>query len=126
MHPQNIPNIGRTTTLVRPELTVRPELVPATLRLLDQDRMPDDWTIGPERDVMIDRLMDAIQAGERINLAAPRSTSAAEHDGQSPTVAGYLLALIHDRFTLGQLSDWSEFVAMGALAADIEAVQSDA
>jgi hypothetical protein len=104
------------------ELLVRPDIAPAWLRMLDQDRIPDDWTIGPERDAIIDRLTDAIQAGEPIDLATPRSSEAAAHDGQSPTVAGYLIALVRDKFTLGDLGDWRQFIALGALAADIEAV----
>jgi hypothetical protein len=104
-----------------PQFIIRPEIGPAVMRMLDQDRMPDDWTLGPERDRVIDSLLTAIKAGDPIDLEAPRSSEAAEHDGGTPTVGGYLLGLVRDRFLTGALGDWDQFIAIGALAVDIEA-----
>ncbi|MDQ6807186.1 MAG: hypothetical protein M3065_20045, partial [Actinomycetota bacterium] len=70
---------------------------------------------------MIDGLTATIKAGEPIDLVAPRSDEAAAHDGQSPTIAGYLLVLIRDIFESGFGGDWDQFVALGSLAVDVEA-----
>ncbi len=118
MHSQDTHCAGRTEAT---QLVVRPEIAPAWLRMLEQDRMPDDWTVGPERDVTIDHLTTAIQAGKPIDLAASRSASESEHDGQSRTTGGYLLGLIRDKFINRDWRDWREFIALGALAVDIEA-----
>jgi hypothetical protein len=86
---------------------IQPEITLALVRVLEEDRASD-------------RLVHAISRGRGIDLSARRSAEAAAHDGQSPTVAGYLLGLIRDKFSNG-IRDWDEFVALGALAADIEA-----
>jgi hypothetical protein len=119
MHLKNTSGAGRTEG----PFVVRPEISAAVLCVLDQDRMPDDWTIGVERDAIIDRLMTAIKAGTSIDLAASRSAEAAAHDGGSRTIAGYLLALIRDKFIVRDLGDWHQFIALGSLAVDIEAAQ---
>lgn len=88
-------------------LQVRPGSVGAIVRILESD------STCPEG------LTDTIRAGQPINLDAPRSAEAAAYDGESATVGGYLLALCRDKFENG-LAGWSEFVALGALAADVE------
>jgi hypothetical protein len=85
--------------------------------LLNGDRVPADWNFGPERDVLIDHLIDCLEAGAPIDLRAARSAEAAAHDGQAPDVGGYLLGLCWDRYVTGQLGSWDEFLACGALAA---------
>lgn len=100
---------------------VRPHLAPRVLRALEEDRGgPDNPVIAAERVALVDRLTKAIRATEPIDLAESRSLAVSEHDGQSPTTAGYLLGLIRDRFASG-ISEWDDFVALGALAADLEA-----
>jgi hypothetical protein len=105
-------------------LTVRPEIAPAWLCMLDRER--DNFTrvdddLGAEFVTTIDRLTAAIEADESFDLAARRSLAAGAHDGQSCTVAGYLLGLIRDKFILRDLGDWREFIALGSLAVDIKA-----
>jgi hypothetical protein len=102
------------------QLIVRPEIAAAVLLTLDQDRTSDE-TVGVERNAIIDSLTNAIRSGEAIDLAALRSAESAAHDGQSPTIAGYLLGMIRDRFSTGWLGDWHQFAALGSLAGDIEA-----
>jgi hypothetical protein len=92
-------------------MQVRPEIASEVVRILEQDGQ------APEG------LLDAVRAGT-IDLAAPRSAEEAAHDGQAATAAGYLLGLIRDTFLLKQLGDWRQFVALGALAVDIEAAEA--
>ncbi len=90
-------------------LMVRPTIAPAVVRLLERD------TLSPEG------LIEAIREGEPIDLAAPRSAEAAEFDGEDATVAGYFRALCRDKFLIGGIADLHELIALGTLAADIEA-----
>jgi hypothetical protein len=69
-----------------------------------------------------DGLIESIRNGDPVDLMQSRSAAAAEHDGQTPTVAGYLMGLVRDRFSLGHVTDLREFVALGLLAADVEAI----
>ena len=101
-------------------MIVRPEIAPAWLRILARERR-FGGTLAAERAAMVGQLITAIEAGEPINLVAPRSTKAAAHGRQSPTTAGYLLGLIRNRFNNRDAGDWHEFIALGALAVDIEA-----
>jgi hypothetical protein len=91
-------------------MQVRPEIAPEVMRILKQDGQ------SPEG------LVDAVRVGT-IDLAAPRSAEEAAWDGQAPTTAGYLRGLIRDAHMNG-FADFSEFVALGALAVDIEAAEA--
>jgi hypothetical protein len=100
-------SVGRSSVLVDEHHA------PAILTVLEHD---SDSPAYP------DGLIETIRAGDPVDLMQARSLAAAEHDGQAPTVAGYLLGLIRDRFSLGHMTDLRELVALGALASDVGAI----
>lgn len=120
MQSQDTPAGGRAEGS---QLVVRPEIAVAVLHTLERDRKgfaEQTGVVAAEHVATIEQLTNAVQAGESIDLAAPRSREAAVHDGQSRTVAGYLLGLIRDTFSSG-IGDWHQFIALGSLAVDVEA-----
>ena len=111
-------------------LVVRSGIAPAWLRILERERGgSDDPTVAAEQDALLDRLISAIEAGEPIDFAEPRSHAAAAWDGESPTTAGYLLGIVRyaacEQWAAqcgnSNLETWQEFIALGSLAADVEA-----
>jgi hypothetical protein len=107
-------------------VVVRPEIAGAWLQILEQNRPDPGDTIAAEQDALTDRLTAAIRGGDPIDLSEPRSTEAAAHDGEDPTVAGYLIGIARDKFLVGDLGDWRQFIALGALAVEIEATLAPA